>query len=62
VSSVSDPSDSVGPNAAVGNGSLVPVMEKTCDYIIRAMSKMQQERIKSMCESDSLKRTRTPHA
>ncbi|KAG6911287.1 hypothetical protein DXG01_002126 [Tephrocybe rancida] len=39
---------SLGPNAAVGAGSLLLVMEKQVDYAVAATLKLQRERLKSM--------------
>lgn len=57
-----------GPNACVGNGSLIPVQEREMyshvwhtydasdylgsDYFVRAINKMQREQVKSMCMFD----------
>lgn len=38
-----------GPNACVGNGSLIPVQEREIDYFVRAIIKMQREAVRSMC-------------
>ncbi|KAG6820664.1 hypothetical protein H0H93_013515 [Arthromyces matolae] len=38
----------LGPNAAVGAGSLLLVMEKQVDYIVAATLKLQRERLKSI--------------
>ncbi|RKL12923.1 putative sterigmatocystin biosynthesis monooxygenase stcW [Fusarium oxysporum] len=37
-----------GPNACVGNGSLIPVIESVGEYIIKALSKMQVHGVKTM--------------
>jgi cation diffusion facilitator CzcD-associated flavoprotein CzcO len=39
---------SLGPNSAVGAGSLLLLMEKQVDYMVQAVLKIQRERIKSM--------------
>ncbi|KXL44482.1 MAG: hypothetical protein FE78DRAFT_150169 [Acidomyces sp. 'richmondensis'] len=38
----------LGPNAAIGEGSLTMMIESTGDYILKAIRKMQKENIKSM--------------
>jgi hypothetical protein len=38
----------LGPNAGIGTGPLTLVMEKTGDYIIKCIRKLQKENIKSM--------------
>lgn len=37
-----------GPNAPVGAGSLVPATEAQGDYFVKAICKLQRQRIKSM--------------
>jgi len=37
-----------GPNSGVGSGSLLVLMEREVDYIIKIISKLQRERIKSI--------------
>ncbi|KAF4551956.1 Flavin-binding monooxygenase-like protein 4 [Elsinoe fawcettii] len=44
----------LGPNAAIGSGSLTMMIESVGDYIIKCVRKLQKENIKSM----SVKRTR----
>lgn len=39
---------SLGPNSAVGSGSLLIIIEKQVDYAIEATLKLQRERLKSM--------------
>ena len=39
---------SCGPNAAVGTGSLLMVIEKQIDYIIMVAQKLQREHLKSI--------------
>lgn len=39
---------SLGPNSAVGSGSLLAVIEHQVDYAVAAAAKMQRERLKSM--------------
>lgn len=39
---------SLGPNSAVGAGSLLLVLERQIDYAVAATLKMQRERLKSM--------------
>ena len=39
---------SLGPNSAVGSGSLLAVIEHQVDYAVAAAGKMQRERLKSM--------------
>lgn len=38
----------LGPNAAIGEGSLTMMIESTGDYILKAIRKLQRENIKSM--------------
>ena len=38
----------LGPNGAIGEGSLTMMIESTGDYIVKAIRKMQKENIKSM--------------
>lgn len=38
----------LGPNAAIGSGSLTMMIESTGDYIIKSLRKLQKENIKSM--------------
>jgi hypothetical protein len=38
----------LGPNGAIGTGTLTTMMERTGDYIIKCMRKLQKENIKSM--------------
>ena len=38
----------MGPNAAIGSGSLVTMIESVGDYIIRAVRKIQKDNIRSM--------------
>ena len=38
----------LGPNGAIGEGSLLMMMERTGDYILKAVRKIQKENIKSM--------------
>lgn len=38
----------LGPNAAIGSGSLTMMIESTGDYIVKAIRKMQKENIASM--------------
>ncbi|KAF2154184.1 FAD/NAD(P)-binding domain-containing protein [Myriangium duriaei CBS 260.36] len=38
----------LGPNAAIGSGSLTLMIEHTGDYIVRCIRKLQKENIKSM--------------
>lgn len=38
----------LGPNAAVGTGTLTTMVEMTGDYIIKRVRKLQKENIKSM--------------
>ncbi|KAG4410689.1 hypothetical protein IFR04_016172 [Cadophora malorum] len=37
-----------GPNACVGNGSLIPVIETAGEYIIKAISRMQRHGVRSL--------------
>jgi len=39
---------SLGPNSAVGSGSLLVLMEREIDYIVKVISKIQRERLKSV--------------
>ncbi|KAF2239816.1 FAD/NAD(P)-binding domain-containing protein [Viridothelium virens] len=38
-----------GPNAPISNGTLIPVLEKQCDYMLKMVQKMQREHIKAVC-------------
>lgn len=38
----------LGPNAGVGAGSLLLVLERQVDYAVAATAKLQRERLKSM--------------
>lgn len=38
----------LGPNSAVGAGSLLIILEKQVDYAVEATLKIQRERLKSM--------------
>ena len=38
-----------GPNAPIGQGSLVPASEQQADYILKCINKMRRQAIKSMC-------------
>ncbi|EJD50391.1 FAD/NAD(P)-binding domain-containing protein [Auricularia subglabra TFB-10046 SS5] len=38
----------MGPNGAIGSGSLLVIMEREVDYVVAAIAKMQRERIRSM--------------
>ncbi|PGH11939.1 hypothetical protein AJ80_06904 [Polytolypa hystricis UAMH7299] len=37
----------LGPNAPISNGTLIPVMEKQCDYMVEFAAKMQRQKIKA---------------
>ena len=39
----------LGPNAAIGSGSLTMMIESVGDYIVKCVRKLQKENIKSMC-------------
>ena len=39
----------LGPNAAIGSGSLTMMIESVGDYIVKCIRKLQKENIKSMC-------------
>ena len=39
---------SCGPNAAVGTGSLITIIQAQIDYIVKAADKMQREHLKSI--------------
>ena len=41
-----------GPNAPIGQGSLVPASEQQVDYICKAINKIRRQGIKSMCIKD----------
>ena len=36
----------LGPHSPISNGTLIPVMEKQCEYMIKFVQKMQRQRIK----------------
>ncbi|KAI9695963.1 MAG: hypothetical protein M1820_008375 [Bogoriella megaspora] len=38
----------LGPNAPISNGTLIPVLEKQCEYMLKIVAKMQREHIKAM--------------
>ena len=40
--------ETMGPNAAIGSGSLLVMMEYEVDYAIRVVKKLQKERLKSI--------------
>ena len=41
-----------GPNAPISNGTLIPVLEKQCEYMMKMVRKMQRERIKyTFCQA-----------
>ncbi|KAF2090198.1 FAD/NAD(P)-binding domain-containing protein [Saccharata proteae CBS 121410] len=42
----------LGPNSAIGSGSLTMMIEATGDYIVRAIRKLQKENIKTMAVSE----------
>ena len=37
----------LGPNAPISNGTLIPVMEKQCEYMVSFISKLQRQKIHS---------------
>ncbi|KAI9665674.1 MAG: hypothetical protein M1821_003608 [Bathelium mastoideum] len=39
----------LGPNAAIGSGSLTMMIESVGDYIVKCVRKLQKENLKSMC-------------
>ena len=39
---------SLGPNSAIGSGSLLVIIERQVDYAVKVVKKMQKERIKSV--------------
>ncbi|KAI9663199.1 MAG: hypothetical protein M1821_008247 [Bathelium mastoideum] len=39
----------LGPNAPISNGTLIPVLEKQCEYMVQMIRKMQREHIKAVC-------------
>ena len=41
----------LGPNSAVGSGSLLVIIEKQVEYATKVLKKMQKERIKSIVAS-----------
>lgn len=41
---------SLGPNSAVGAGSLLIIIEREIDYIVSVAEKLQKERLKSIDE------------
>lgn len=38
----------MGPNSAIGTGSLILIMERQVDYIVEVAKKMQREHLKSI--------------
>ena len=36
----------LGPNAPISNGTLIPVMEKQCEYMIKFVEKLQRQQLK----------------
>ena len=38
----------LGPNSAIGTGSILPILESAVGYAVQAVAKMQRERLKSM--------------
>ena len=39
---------SLGPNAGIGSGSLLVIIERQIEFAIKAVQKMQRERLKSI--------------
>lgn len=51
-----------GPQACASNGSFLPVLEATGDYIIKCIAKMQKQDILSMCPKLDVVEEQVKHA